>query len=159
MANMDVLMPKMGESVAEATVIKWLKQPGDAIEADEPIMEIATDKVDSEIPSPIDGVLAEQCCAEGDVVQVGARVAVINTEAGAQSSASESPSAPAVEAAATAPVAASTAQVAVGDIPKHSESGRFYSPLGAQHGQRGRGVHFRTRGDFRLRQGWSCDQG
>lgn len=129
MANVDVLMPKMGESVAEATVIKWLKQPGDAIEADEPIMEIATDKVDSEIPSPVDGVLAEQCCGEGDVVQVGARVAVIATEAGAQSSAPASPSALAVESAATAPVAASTAQVVVGDIPKHSESGRFYSPL------------------------------
>jgi len=129
MANVDVLMPKMGESVAEATVIKWLKQPGDAIEADEPIMEIATDKVDSEIPSPVDGVLAEQCCGEGDVVQVGARVAVIATEAGTQSSVPASPSAPAVEAAATAPVAASAAQVVVGDIPKHSESGRFYSPL------------------------------
>jgi 2-oxoglutarate dehydrogenase E2 component (dihydrolipoamide succinyltransferase) len=129
MAKVDVLMPKMGESVAEATVIRWLKQPGDRIETDEPIMEIATDKVDSEIPSPVEGILAEQCCAENDVVQVGARVAVISTEA-----ASGEPT-----AATTAPVAASSVTVSVepktvahehdSDIPKRSESGKFYSPL------------------------------
>lgn len=130
MANVDVLMPKMGESVAEATVIKWLKQPGDAIEADEPIMEIATDKVDSEIPSPVDGMLSEHLCAEGDVVQVGARVAVIATEAGVQTETVQLTT-PAAESAqiVVTPAAVSTAQVLTGDIPKHSESGRFYSPL------------------------------
>jgi 2-oxoglutarate dehydrogenase E2 component (dihydrolipoamide succinyltransferase) len=131
MAKVDVLMPKMGESVAEATVIRWLKQPGDHIEADEPIMEIATDKVDSEIPSPVEGILTEQCCAENDVVQVGARVAVISTEA----SVSEKASVPSAPAASTPVIAANevakpeVAVAHVGDIPKRSGSGKFYSPL------------------------------
>ena len=81
MAKYQLLLPKMGESVAEATIIRWLKSPGDHIEADEAVMEIATDKVDSEIPSPVSGRLTEQLCNENDVVQVGAVVAVIETEA------------------------------------------------------------------------------
>ena len=68
------------ESVAEATVIKWVKKPGDYIETDEAVMEIATDKVDSEVPSPVSGKLVEQLCKEDDVVQVGAVIAVIETE-------------------------------------------------------------------------------
>src|SRR5476651_2219041 len=79
MAKYQLLLPKMGESVAEATIIRWLKAPGDLIEADEAIMEIATDKVDSEIPSPVSGKLAEQLCNENDVVQVGSVIAVIET--------------------------------------------------------------------------------
>jgi 2-oxoglutarate dehydrogenase E2 component (dihydrolipoamide succinyltransferase) len=82
MAKYQLLLPKMGESVAEATIIRWLKSPGDHIEADEAIMEIATDKVDSEIPSPVSGILAEQLCNENDVVQVGSVIAVINTNDG-----------------------------------------------------------------------------
>lgn len=128
MAKVDVLMPKMGESVAEATVIKWLKQPGDAIEADEPIMEIATDKVDSEIPSPTEGVLSEQCCAEGDVVQVGARVAIISTEASDIVSTPVESAKPEAAAVVVAPLAEAAAVIS-GEIPKRSESGRFYSPL------------------------------
>ena len=65
-------MPKMGESVAEATIIKWLKNEGDAVDADEPVLEIATDKVDSEVPSPASGTLLKRFFNEGDVVQVGA---------------------------------------------------------------------------------------
>ncbi len=84
MAKYQLLLPKMGESVAEATIIKWLKKPGDYIEADETVMEIATDKVDSEVPSPVSGKLIEQLCKEDDVVQVGAAIAVIETEAPAQ---------------------------------------------------------------------------
>ena len=79
MAKYQLLLPKMGESVAEATIIKWNKKPGDYIEADETVIEIATDKVDSEVPSPISGTLIEQLCNEDDVVQVGAVIAVIET--------------------------------------------------------------------------------
>jgi 2-oxoglutarate dehydrogenase E2 component (dihydrolipoamide succinyltransferase) len=81
MSNYQLLLPKMGESVAEATIIKWLKNPGDYIEADESILEIATDKVDSEVPSPVSGTLTEQLFKVDDVVQVGAVIALIQTEA------------------------------------------------------------------------------
>jgi 2-oxoglutarate dehydrogenase E2 component (dihydrolipoamide succinyltransferase) len=79
MAKYKLLLPKMGESVAEATVIKWTKNPGDYVEADETVMEIATDKVDSEVPSPVSGKLIEQLYKENDVVQVGDVIAVIET--------------------------------------------------------------------------------
>src|ERR1700744_3359473 len=79
MAKYQLLLPKMGESVAEATIIKWLKKPGDSIEADESVMDIATDKVDSEVPSPVAGRLIEQLCKEDDVVQVGSVIAIIET--------------------------------------------------------------------------------
>jgi len=79
MAKYKLLLPKMGESVAEATVIKWNKNPGDYVEADETVMEIATDKVDSEVPSPVSGKLLEQLYKENDVVQVGEVIAVIET--------------------------------------------------------------------------------
>src|ERR1700761_3593122 len=80
MAKYQLLLPKMGESVAEATIIKWNKNPGDYIEADDAVMEIATDKVDSEVPSPVSGKLVEQLCKEDDVVQVGAVIAIIETD-------------------------------------------------------------------------------
>lgn len=80
MAKYQLLLPKMGESVAEATVIKWIKNPGDYIEADDAVMEIATDKVDSEVPSPVSGKLVEQRYKENDVVQVGSVIAIIETD-------------------------------------------------------------------------------
>ncbi|MDB5002971.1 MAG: 2-oxo acid dehydrogenase subunit [Mucilaginibacter sp.] len=80
MAKYQLLLPKMGESVAEATIIKWIKNPGDYIEADDAVMEIATDKVDSEVPSPVSGRLVEQRCKEDEVVQVGAVIAIIETD-------------------------------------------------------------------------------
>lgn len=83
MSKIEVLLPKMGESVAEATIIKWLKNEGDMIEADEPIIEIATDKVDSDVPSPGAGILTKRFFNEGDVVQVGQVIAEISAEAGA----------------------------------------------------------------------------
>src|SRR6187399_2476150 len=83
MANFDLIMPKMGESVAEATIIKWTKNEGDKIKIDETVLEIATDKVDSEIPSPFEGTLTKRLFKEGDVVQVGAVIAVISSDAGA----------------------------------------------------------------------------
>lgn len=80
MAKYQLLLPKMGESVAEATVIKWVKNPGDKVNADDAVMEIATDKVDSDVPSPVAGKLVEQLYKENDVVQVGAVIAIIETD-------------------------------------------------------------------------------
>lgn len=80
MARFELKLPKMGESVAEATITNWLKQVGDKIEADETVLEIATDKVDSEIPSEVSGVMIEQLFAKDDLVQVGDTIAIIETD-------------------------------------------------------------------------------
>ena len=82
MARIEVPMPQMGESIAEGTVSQWLKQLGDKVERDEPILEISTDKVDAEIPSPSDGTLVEIAVQEGETVEVGTVVAYIDTEGG-----------------------------------------------------------------------------
>ncbi|WP_316803405.1 dihydrolipoamide acetyltransferase family protein [Pedobacter nototheniae] len=82
MAQYELLLPKMGESVAEATVIKWVKQPGDTIDLDDTVLEIATDKVDSEVPSPVAGKLVKQLFKEDEVAQVGDVIAIIETEGG-----------------------------------------------------------------------------
>ena len=108
MAKVDVPMPQMGESIAEGTVSKWLKKVGDSVARDEPLLEISTDKVDAEIPSPSTGVLTEIKVQEGTTVEVGAIVAVIDTEASAGASApAASAPAPAADAkpAAANPVA------------------------------------------------------
>ena len=134
-------MPKMGESIAEATIIRWLKNEGDRVEKDEPIVEIATDKVDSEIPSTEAGILVKQLYQDGDVVKVGEPVAMINTEGGALASAPVATSSP----VATASAAVETSipvEAAVAAIEKQIESAqplaepmsndggsRFYSPL------------------------------
>ncbi len=85
MAQYELLLPKMGESVAEATIIKWTKQPGDMIQLDDTILEIATDKVDSEVPSPVAGKLVKQLFTADDVVQVGAIIAIIETDGAIES--------------------------------------------------------------------------
>jgi len=133
MAIIDILLPKMGESVAEATITKLVVDAGAQVEADDPIVEIATDKVDSEVPAPEDGTLVEWCVAEGDVVQVGAVIARydVGGEAGEE--------APAPAAAAqAAPVASpdptpevvAAAMAPLDDAPsRKGPSGRFYSPL------------------------------
>lgn len=82
MATVDLVMPKMGESIMEATILKWHKQPGDAVRMDETVLEIATDKVDSEVPSTEEGVIEELLFKENDVVPVGATIARIKTEVG-----------------------------------------------------------------------------
>src|SRR5215208_1402589 len=82
-ARVDVIMPQMGESIAEGTLSKWLKKVGDEVRRDEPIFEISTDKVDAEIPAPAAGVLAEVIVAEGQTVPVQTVVARIETEKGA----------------------------------------------------------------------------
>src|SRR5262245_23767234 len=79
MALVDLVMPKMGESIMEATILKWYKNPGDAVKLDEPVLEIATDKVDSEVPSTIEGVLEETLYNVNDVVPVGAVIARIRS--------------------------------------------------------------------------------
>lgn len=80
MAKYELLLPKMGESVAEATIIKWVKNVGDTIEVDETILEIATDKVDSEVPSPVSGKLVEKLVKEDDVALVGSIIAILETD-------------------------------------------------------------------------------
>jgi 2-oxoglutarate dehydrogenase E2 component (dihydrolipoamide succinyltransferase) len=127
MAQIELLLPKMGESVAEATIIKWVKKEGESVKADEPIIEIATDKVDSEVPAPEDGVLVKWLVKEGDVVQVGQPIAWIQT-----GGADVAP-APAPAASAPAP-AAEVKMEAIPFVPSADSapivsSDRFYSPL------------------------------
>ena len=128
MAQVELIMPKMGESVAEATVIKWLKNVGETIEMDESVLEIATDKVDSEVPSAVEGVLVKQLFKEDDVVLVGQAVAIIETDAASAptKAAVVSNEAPIEVAAATELVekAMETASVA-----KSTASNKFFSPL------------------------------
>ena len=129
MAKFELKLPKMGESVAEATVTNWLKNVGDTIEADEPVLEIATDKVDSEVPSEVDGVLVEILFNTDDVVQVGQTMAIIETNSDAaveavQSTAQETESVKQVAATVTAAKDTIAAAVVVS-----STQGRFYSPL------------------------------
>ncbi|MEQ9105306.1 MAG: 2-oxoglutarate dehydrogenase, E2 component, dihydrolipoamide succinyltransferase [Rhodothermales bacterium] len=89
MSKVEVRMPKMGESITEGTVIEWLKQPGDAIEMDEPLLEIGTDKVDTEVPSPAEGVLVEILVEAGDTVDVGTVIAVVDTDGDAATASAE----------------------------------------------------------------------
>mgnify|MGYP000993558005 FL=1 len=80
MSKFELLLPKMGESVEEATIINWLKNIGDKITVDDLVVEIATDKVDSEVPSEVSGILIEKLCKVNDVVKVGQPLAIIETE-------------------------------------------------------------------------------
>lgn len=133
-SRVDVVMPKMGESVMEGTVLEWKKKVGDTVELDETLLEISTDKVDSEVPSPAAGVLAEILVQEGDTVDVGTAIAVIASGDGVAAAPAESPTptpTPQSEPApAPAPVVAPAApSEASGPIPRRSDSGRFYSPL------------------------------
>ena len=130
MALVEMVMPKMGESIMEGTVLKWLKQVGDTIEQDESVLEVATDKVDTEVPAIQGGVLQEILVQEGQVVAVGAAIAIISTGGD-----EDQPAAPATQA--EAPAAQPAAQAA--EAPQQNAqsaqrleapaSGRFYSPL------------------------------
>lgn len=97
MARVNVVMPKMGESVMEGTVLEWKKQVGDTIEQDETLLEVSTDKVDSEVPSPEAGRLAEILAEEGDTVDVGTPIAVIETDVNAEISGADTSEPPAAE--------------------------------------------------------------
>lgn len=130
MAQVELIMPKMGESVAEATIIKWLKNEGDKIAADETVLEIATDKVDSEIPSTAEGTLIKQLFKEGDVVQVGKAIAIISTDATASVTVPVEPKTPAIATStASAPKETAATRQVVETIDKNSSSGKFLSPL------------------------------
>lgn len=129
MAIVDLVMPKMGESIMEATVLKWLKKPGDKVRMDETVLEIATDKVDSEVPSTAEGVITEVLFAENDVVPVGTVIARIDT---AGNSAGSAPAAAPVAAPAATPAPASVAATPAAPTtpaPQASSGSRFYSPL------------------------------
>lgn len=135
MAKFELKLPKMGESVAEATITSWLKEVGDTIELDEPILEIATDKVDSEVPSEVDGVLIEQLFNVDDVVKVGQTIAIIEVKGSGAEDIQETvvddlPEIvlqPAVEEVANTVVEARTSVRSEMDIT--SAGDRFYSPL------------------------------
>lgn len=134
MARVELIMPKMGESIMEATILKWVKNVGDTIELDETVLEIATDKVDSEVPSPVAGVLTEILFNVDDVVPIDTVIAIISTE-GEEAAPAPSPAvkeeAPvAAPAAPAAPAkAAPAAAPAASQAAVSSNSKRFYSPL------------------------------
>lgn len=131
MAKFELKLPKMGESVAEATITNWLKNVGDKIEMDEAVLEIATDKVDSEVPSEVSGVLVEQLFGKDDVVKVGQTIAIIETEnAAVTSSAVEMPKTADVAAPIVAEVQ-KTVEVAKESVASVDFSGsdKFFSPL------------------------------
>lgn len=130
MAKYELKLPKMGESVAEATITSWLKEVGAPIEADEAVLEIATDKVDSEVPSEVDGVLTEILFNVDDVVQVGQTIAIIEVEGEGQGeTAIETPKIETVETPAVQEVV-KTIEVAKEAVGSTSNNGtRFYSPL------------------------------
>ena len=121
MATIDILLPKMGESVAEATITRLVAQPGTSVQSDAPIVEIATDKVDSEVPAPEDGVLVEWLVAEGQVVQVGMPLAKFAPASLAASPSTPTPTSPSPPTPTPTPTSPSTS-------PSPSRS-RFYSPL------------------------------
>ncbi|MGB7843936.1 MAG: dihydrolipoamide acetyltransferase family protein [Salinimicrobium sp.] len=132
MAKFELKLPKMGESVAEATITNWLKEVGDSIEADEAVLEIATDKVDSEVPSEVDGKLIEKLFNEDDVVQVGQTIAIIETEGedgeAETAGADEEVPAPELEES-VAQAEQRVVQAKSISASDFSESERFYSPL------------------------------
>ena len=137
MAQFELILPKMGESVAEATVTNWLKNVGDAIDAEESVVEVATDKVDSEVPSPVSGTLVKILVDVNGVAEVGSPIAIIEVEGeGSGSTAAATPevtpepeiAAAEIEAQVAAAAASISAPEPSGPIAKNS-NGRFYSPL------------------------------
>ncbi|MFY7734511.1 MAG: dihydrolipoamide acetyltransferase family protein [Bacteroidia bacterium] len=130
MAEFQLVMPKMGESIAEATIIKWLKNEGDAIAADETVLEIATDKVDSEVPSPKAGILKKKLYNDGDVVAVNMPIAILELE-GTASAMPSAPAAPVIETPKVVTQIEATVQHAVNTAAPAANAGsnKFYSPL------------------------------
>lgn len=133
MASVEMLMPKMGESIIEGTILTWLKKEGDAIEQDESVLEVATDKVDTEVPAIHAGILKKILAKEGDVIAVGAPIAIIETSGeAAVASVTKSETAPSPKEELIAATPANTQSIlaesaSADDTP--AEDGRFYSPL------------------------------
>jgi 2-oxoglutarate dehydrogenase E2 component (dihydrolipoamide succinyltransferase) len=132
MGQVELIMPKMGESIFEATILTWLKKPGDKIEQDESVLEVATDKVDTEVPSTHGGILKEILAKEGDVVKVGAPIAIITTDV---ANGKASPSVTPADGMKTSGQVAAKEEVAVAHVngtthvADFKSSSRFYSPL------------------------------
>ena len=132
MAQIEIRLPKMGESVTEATITNWLKNVGEKVNLDEPLVEVATDKVDNELPSEVEGVLIKQLFDKDQVAQVGDVIAIISTDGDGGSVATE----PAKEVA-TPSAAESISKtienvqetIAPANLDKNGPSGKFYSPL------------------------------
>lgn len=133
MAQFELILPKMGESVAEATITNWLKNEGDTIDAEESVVEVATDKVDSEVPSPVSGTIVKILAQVNDVAAVGAPIAIIETEAAGDApapAAAPAPQAAAQEIETSIAAAAATVAPAASNAPiAKNSNGRFYSPL------------------------------
>jgi 2-oxoglutarate dehydrogenase E2 component (dihydrolipoamide succinyltransferase) len=130
MASYELIMPKMGESITEATILKWVKKEGEAIKTDEAILEIATDKVDSEVPSPVSGTLVKMLYNEGDLVAVGKAVAIIETGGSPTQTVpkGETLSIP-LEKSVSVPSVSATNTVTTGQATTQPAGDRFYSPL------------------------------
>jgi 2-oxoglutarate dehydrogenase E2 component (dihydrolipoamide succinyltransferase) len=134
MSQVEVLLPKMGESVAEATIIKWLKSEGDSIASDEALVEIATDKVDSEVPSPQEGILVKILCKDGDVIKVGQPIAIISNEKAGVAPEKKVVESTQLKNAVTnngkLPDNSTTQKIEESiSFPKSSDTAKFYSPL------------------------------
>ena len=130
MSQVELIMPKMGESIMEATILKWLKKPGDKIEQDESVLEVATDKVDTEVPSTHAGILKEILAKEGEVVKVGKAIAIVTTEAGAVVAIAQSPTSPVSEKKSEPPLISNfTGNGSSAHVTDFKSASRFYSPL------------------------------
>ena len=144
MAQVELIMPKLGESITEATILSWKKKVGDHVDEEETILEIATDKVDSEVPSPASGIITQILFEENAVVPVGQTIAVISTETsdettsdvgigmsdvGSASVESEKAAPKSENVPKATPVEIPKTATAVAEMPKQSDSNRFYSPL------------------------------
>ena len=133
MASIEVKLPKLGESIKEATLLNWLKKCGERVEKDEVILEVATDKVDSEIAAPESGVLTELKYQENEVVAIGEVIALIDTDGEANISSSEKTEVPKVEKATKSESDSNSNKHDLNtngsSIKRHDEAGRFYSPL------------------------------
>ncbi|TXH31095.1 MAG: 2-oxo acid dehydrogenase subunit E2 [Cyclobacteriaceae bacterium] len=128
MALVELIMPKMGESIMEATILTWLKKPGDKIEQDESVLEVATDKVDTEVPTTHAGILKEILAEKGAVVQVGKPIAIISTETEVETTEEKVTPAPTAKSEVkTAPVVASNGSHTTN--ANFKSANRFYSPL------------------------------
>jgi 2-oxoglutarate dehydrogenase dihydrolipoamide succinyltransferase (E2 component) len=131
--QVEVVMPKMGESIQEGKILRWIKKVGDKIQRDETILEISTDKVDSEIPSPVAGILAKIIVQEQDTVPVGTVIAYVETDVNARVDSASPVQAPSLHIAGNPePIQTITMQpnvYAIPTVPKRNNGSRFYSPL------------------------------